>query len=75
MENTITNVTDAATNALAGATNNLAAASVAGGLNGTVFNGLDLAVIIAFAMRHARDRLVFDAEKERVRQGLLSVRS
>src|ERR1700723_631349 len=31
-------------------TNALAAASVAGGLNGTVFNGLDLAVIIAFAL-------------------------
>ena len=32
------------------ATNALAAASVAGGMNGTVFNGLDLAVIIAFAI-------------------------
>ena len=31
-------------------TNNLAATSVAGGLNGTVFNGLDLAVIVAFAV-------------------------
>jgi SSS family solute:Na+ symporter len=31
-------------------TNALAAASVAGSLNGTVFNGLDLAVIIAFAL-------------------------
>jgi len=36
------------TNSLAGATNNLAAASVAGGLEGTVFNGTDLAVIIVF---------------------------
>jgi len=32
------------------ATNALATASVAGGYNGTVFNGLDLAVIIAFAI-------------------------
>ncbi len=32
------------------ATNNLAASSVTGGMNGTVFNGLDLAVIIAFAV-------------------------
>ena len=48
--NEITNSVEVTTNALAGATNNLAAASVAGGLNGTVFNGLDLAVIIAFAI-------------------------
>jgi len=32
------------------ATNNLATASVAGGMNGTVFNGLDIAVIILFAI-------------------------
>jgi len=38
------------TNSVAGATNSLAAASVAGGMNGTVFNGLDLVVIIAFAI-------------------------
>jgi SSS family solute:Na+ symporter len=38
------------TNSVAVATNSLAAASVAGGMNGTVFNGLDLAVIIAFAL-------------------------
>ena len=38
------------TNSVEIATNNLAAASVAGGMNGTVFNGLDLAVIIAFAI-------------------------
>ena len=38
------------TNSVAVATNALAAASVAGGMNGTVFNGLDLAVIIAFAI-------------------------
>jgi solute:Na+ symporter, SSS family len=41
--NQITNSVDVATNALA-------MASVSGGLNGTVFNGLDLAVIIAFAL-------------------------
>jgi SSS family solute:Na+ symporter len=41
---------EAATNSVATATNNLAAASVAGGLNGTVFNGLDIAVIIFFAI-------------------------
>jgi len=38
------------TNSVAGATNSLAAASVAGGMNGTVFNGLDLVVILAFAI-------------------------
>jgi SSS family solute:Na+ symporter len=38
------------TNSVEVATNSLAAASVAGGLNGTVFNGLDAAVIIAFAV-------------------------
>ena len=38
------------TNSVEVATNSLAAASVAGGMNGTVFNGLDLAVIIAFAI-------------------------
>ena len=38
------------TNSVAAATDSLAAASVAGGMNGTVFNGLDLAVIIAFAI-------------------------
>ena len=37
------------TNSVA-ATNALAASSVAGGMNGTVFNGLDLAVIILFAI-------------------------
>jgi solute:Na+ symporter, SSS family len=41
--NEITNSVDVATNALA-------TASVAGGVNGTVFNGLDLAVIVAFAV-------------------------
>jgi SSS family solute:Na+ symporter len=41
--NEITNNVEVATNALA-------AASVAGGMHGTVFNGLDLAVIIAFAI-------------------------
>jgi SSS family solute:Na+ symporter len=41
--NQITNSVDVATNALA-------MSSVAGGMNGTVFNGLDLAVIIAFAI-------------------------
>ncbi len=41
--NEITNSVDVATNALA-------QASVAGGMNGTVFNGLDLAVIILFAL-------------------------
>jgi SSS family solute:Na+ symporter len=41
---------EAATNSVATATNNLAAAAVAGGLNGTVFNGLDVAVIIFFAI-------------------------
>jgi len=38
------------TNSLVTATNNLATASVAGGMNGTVFNGLDIAVIILFAI-------------------------
>ncbi len=38
------------TNSVESATNALAAASVAGGMNGTVFNGLDLVVIIAFAI-------------------------
>src|SRR5208283_5168790 len=38
------------TNSVATATNNLAATAVAGGLNGTVFNGLDVAVIIFFAI-------------------------
>ncbi len=38
------------TNAVETATNALATASVAGSMNGTVFNGLDLAVIIAFAI-------------------------
>jgi SSS family solute:Na+ symporter len=38
------------TNSVEVATNNLAATSVVGGMNGTVFNGLDLAVIIAFAI-------------------------
>jgi SSS family solute:Na+ symporter len=38
------------TNSVEVATNALATTSVAGGLNGTVFNGLDLAVIIAFAI-------------------------
>jgi SSS family solute:Na+ symporter len=41
--NEITNSVDVATNALA-------TASVAGSMNGTVFNGLDLVVIIAFAI-------------------------
>jgi hypothetical protein len=44
-------VTNAAVSTVAdAATNNLAASSVAGGLNGTVFNGLDVAVIILFAL-------------------------
>ena len=38
------------TNSVEVATNALASASVAGGLEGTVFNGLDLAVIIAFGL-------------------------
>jgi SSS family solute:Na+ symporter len=38
------------TNTIEVATNALATASVAGGINGTVFNRLDLAVIIAFAI-------------------------
>src|ERR1035441_9792286 len=38
------------TNSVVVATNALAASSVAGGMNGTVFNGLDLVVIIAFAI-------------------------
>jgi SSS family solute:Na+ symporter len=48
--NEITNSVLVATNSMDVATNSLAAASVAGGMNGTVFNGLDLAVIIAFAI-------------------------
>jgi SSS family solute:Na+ symporter len=48
--NEITNSVMAATNNLEVATNALASAAVAGGMNGTVFNGLDLAVIIAFAI-------------------------
>jgi SSS family solute:Na+ symporter len=48
--NEITNSVLAATNNLDVATNSLATASVAGGMNGTVFNGLDLVVIIAFAI-------------------------
>lgn len=48
--NEITNSVMAATNSMDVATNALATASVAGGMNGTVFNGLDLAVIIAFAV-------------------------
>ncbi|MGO8836225.1 MAG: sodium:solute symporter [Limisphaerales bacterium] len=38
------------TNSVETATNALAMSSVAGGMNGTVFNGLDLIVIIAFAL-------------------------
>ena len=38
------------TNSVEVATNALATSSVAGGMNGTVFNGLDLAVIVAFAL-------------------------
>jgi len=38
------------TNNVAGATNSLAATAAAGGMNGTVFNGLDLVVIVAFAL-------------------------
>ena len=38
------------TNNVEVATNSLAAASAAGGMNGTVFNGLDMVVIIAFAV-------------------------
>ncbi|HLZ54323.1 MAG TPA: hypothetical protein VKS19_07575, partial [Verrucomicrobiae bacterium] len=48
--NEITNSVMVATNNMDVATNALATASVAGGLNGTVFNGLDLVVIIAFAV-------------------------
>ena len=48
--NEITNSVLAATNNMNVATNALAAASAAGGLNGTVFNGLDVAVIILFAL-------------------------
>jgi len=48
--NEITNSVLAATNSVDVATNALASASVAGGMNGTVFNGLDVAVIIAFAI-------------------------
>ena len=38
------------TNSAVAATNSLATASVAGGLNGTVFNGLDVGVIVLFAL-------------------------
>ncbi len=38
------------TNSVADATNRLATSAVAGGMNGIVFDGLDLAVIIAFAV-------------------------
>ncbi len=38
------------TNSVEVATNALATASAAGGMNGTVFNGLDVAVIVAFAL-------------------------
>src|ERR1017187_1141195 len=38
------------TNSVAVATNALAASAVAGGMNGTVFNGLDVVVIIFFAI-------------------------
>jgi SSS family solute:Na+ symporter len=48
--NEMTNSVLAATNSMDVATNALATAAVAGGLNGTVFNGLDLAVIVAFAL-------------------------
>src|SRR5664279_3829079 len=48
--NEITNSVLAATNNLDVATNALATASVAGGINGTVFNGLDLVVVIAFTI-------------------------
>src|ERR1039458_4461201 len=48
--NEITNSVLAATNNMDVATNALATASVAGGINGTVFDKLDLAVIIAFAI-------------------------
>jgi SSS family solute:Na+ symporter len=48
--NEITNSAVAATNALAGTNNNLAAAAAANGLGGTVFTGLDVAVIIAFIL-------------------------
>jgi len=41
---------ETATNSVAIATNSLATASAAGGVNGTVFNGLDIAVIILFAL-------------------------
>src|ERR1035441_6708139 len=48
--NEITNSVMAATNSMDVATNALATASVTGGINGTVFNGLDMAVILAFAV-------------------------
>ena len=38
------------TNSVEVATNSLATASAAGGIDGTVFNGLDVAVIVAFAL-------------------------
>ena len=46
MNETATNIMMASTNSVA----NLAASAVAGGMNGTVFNGLDVAVIILFAL-------------------------
>jgi SSS family solute:Na+ symporter len=46
MNETATNIMMASTNSVA----NLAASAVAGGMNGTVFNGLDVAVIILFAV-------------------------
>src|SRR5579859_6302952 len=48
--NEITNSVMVATNNMDVATNALATASVAGGLNGTVFNGLDLVIIALFAL-------------------------
>ena len=46
MNETATNIMMASTNSVT----NLAASAVAGGMNGTVFNGLDVAVIILFAV-------------------------
>ncbi len=46
--NELTNSVANATNDLAGAAGSLAATAAANGMGGTVFNGLDLAVIIAF---------------------------
>ena len=48
--NEITNSVMAATNNVDVATNAMATASVAGGINGTVFNGLDLTVILCFVL-------------------------